>query len=55
VKVSLRSDGSLTINGLAEKLGGGGHPSAAGATMEGDLAQVTAQLVAAIEALLESG
>lgn len=53
VKISLRSDGSVAVNGLAAQLGGGGHPSAAGATVEGDLAQVTAQLVARIEALLE--
>ena len=54
VKISLRSDGSLAVNRLAEKLGGGGHTSAAGATVEGDLAQMTAQLLAEIEALLES-
>jgi phosphoesterase RecJ-like protein len=53
VKISLRSDGSLAINGLAAQLGGGGHPSAAGATVEGDLGQVTAQVVTSIEALLE--
>ncbi len=52
VKVSLRSDGSVAINGLAAQLGGGGHPSAAGATVEGDLARVTARLVADVEALL---
>jgi phosphoesterase RecJ-like protein len=52
VKVSLRSDGSVAVNGLATELGGGGHPSAAGATVKGDLAQVTAQVVAGAEALL---
>jgi len=55
VKVSLRSDGSVAVNGLAAELGGGGHPSAAGATVEGDLAQVTAQVVARVEALLLRG
>jgi phosphoesterase RecJ-like protein len=55
VKVSLRSDGSLPINGLAVELGGGGHPSAAGATVTGDLAEVTARLVADMEALLKPG
>jgi phosphoesterase RecJ-like protein len=54
VKVSLRSDGSVAVNHLATQLGGGGHPSAAGAIVDGDLAQVTAQLVANVEALLES-
>jgi phosphoesterase RecJ-like protein len=54
VKVSLRSDGSVAVNQLAAQLGGGGHPSAAGAIVDGDLAQVTAQMVANLEALLES-
>lgn len=54
VKVSLRSDGSLAVNQLAAQFDGGGHPSAAGAIVNGDLVQVTAQLVANIEALLES-
>jgi phosphoesterase RecJ-like protein len=52
VKVSLRSDGSVAVNGLAAELGGGGHPSAAGATVKGDLAQVTARVVVGAEALL---
>lgn len=53
VKVSLRSDGGVVVNDLAAQLGGGGHPSAAGATIEGDLAQVTAQVRADVEALLD--
>lgn len=55
VKVSLRSDGSLPINGLAVQMGGGGHPSAAGATVPGDLAEVTARVVADVEAMLKAG
>jgi phosphoesterase RecJ-like protein len=54
VKVSLRSDGSLPINGLAAQMGGGGHLSAAGATVPGDLAEVTAQVVADVEAMLKA-
>jgi phosphoesterase RecJ-like protein len=54
VKVSLRSDGGVAVNQLAAQLDGGGHPSAAGAIVDGDLVRVTAQLVATIEALLES-
>lgn len=54
IKVSLRSDGSVAVNQVAAQLGGGGHPSAAGATVDGDLAQVTANLVADVVALLES-
>ena len=52
VKVSLRSDGSVAVNGLATELGGGGHPSAAGAIVKGGLAQVTARVVASVETLL---
>jgi phosphoesterase RecJ-like protein len=54
VKVSLRSDGGVAVNQMAAQLDGGGHPSAAGAIVDGDLVRVTAQLVATIEALLES-
>jgi phosphoesterase RecJ-like protein len=54
VKVSLRSDGSVAVNQLAAQWGGGGHPSAAGAMLDGDLAQVTAKLVADVTTLLES-
>ncbi len=54
VKVSLRSDGSVAVNRVAAQLGGGGHTSAAGATVEGSLDQVTAQVIADVEALLES-
>lgn len=55
IKVSLRSDGSVAVNQIAAQLGGGGHPSAAGATTDGDLTQITADLVADVVALLESG
>jgi phosphoesterase RecJ-like protein len=51
--VSLRSDGSVDVNQLAAQLGGGGHPSAAGAVVDGDLAQITAKLVADVTALLD--
>lgn len=39
VKVSFRSKGRYVINGLANRFGGGGHPYAAGALMDGPLAQ----------------
>jgi len=37
VKVSLRSKGNYVVNGVARKLGGGGHPFAAGILLEGGL------------------
>lgn len=52
VKVSLRSDGSVAINQLAADLGGGGHPSAAGATVTGKLDEVLAQVVRQVQKLL---
>lgn len=52
VKVSLRSAGEVEVNDLAAEWGGGGHPTAAGATLQGDLSQVTAQVVARVEELL---
>ncbi len=45
VKVSFRSKAPYVINGLANRFGGGGHPYAAGALMDGPLSEaVTAVL-----------
>ena len=52
VKVSLRSDGSIAINQIAAEYGGGGHPSAAGATIEGEMDQVLAEVIVKVRALL---
>jgi phosphoesterase RecJ-like protein len=53
VKISLRSDGSVVINHLASQWGGGGHPSAAGARVEGDVQEVASRLVSSLEAMLD--
>ncbi len=53
IKISLRSDGSVAINDIAQALGGGGHPSAAGALVEGELEAVTAQVLAKLAPLFE--
>lgn len=55
VKISLRSDGTIAINQIAAAYGGGGHPSAAGATTSGQLEQVMAEVIGKVEALLEAG
>jgi phosphoesterase RecJ-like protein len=55
VKISLRSDGSVDINQLAVEYGGGGHPSAAGATIEGKLAKVMAEVVEKIKEQMAAG
>jgi phosphoesterase RecJ-like protein len=54
VKISLRSDGSAAINQLALAYGGGGHPSAAGAIVQGKLDQIMAELVVKATALVKS-
>ncbi len=54
IKISLRSDGSVPINQIAAAYGGGGHPSAAGATIEGKLDRVLADVLAKVNALLEA-
>lgn len=53
VKISLRSDGSIEINQLALAYGGGGHPSAAGATVTGQLDEILADVVEQAKRLLE--
>jgi bifunctional oligoribonuclease and PAP phosphatase NrnA len=52
VKISLRSDGSVAINQIAAAYSGGGHPSAAGATVEGKLEEVLAEAVEKIKKIL---
>lgn len=53
VKLSLRSRGGVSAQRVCVALGGGGHPSAAGATLHGTtMAEAEAALLAAIEAEL---
>jgi phosphoesterase RecJ-like protein len=52
VKISLRSDGSIAINDLAAEYGGGGHPSAAGATVTGQMDEVLSDVVEKVKVLL---
>ena len=49
-RVSMRSKGSLPINDVAEKMGGGGHPFAAGISTERPWADVLAELIPLLEA-----
>jgi bifunctional oligoribonuclease and PAP phosphatase NrnA len=52
VKISLRSDGTVAINQIAAAYNGGGHPSAAGATVEGKLEEVLAETVEKVKRIL---
>ncbi|NUO82536.1 bifunctional oligoribonuclease/PAP phosphatase NrnA [candidate division KSB1 bacterium] len=45
VKISFRSKGKHVINGLASRFGGGGHPFAAGAVIEGAMPDVVPMVV----------
>jgi len=51
VKISFRSKGQYVINGLANRFGGGGHPHAAGALVEGTLQDVIPRVVKEAEEL----
>ena len=39
-RINFRSKGRIVINDIAKSLGGGGHPLAAGAKIEGDIKTV---------------
>jgi phosphoesterase RecJ-like protein len=49
IKVSLRSREGVNIGKVAEQLGGGGHPQAAGAIVPGALDEVQARVLQAVE------
>jgi phosphoesterase RecJ-like protein len=52
-KVSLRSRGEADVEKVARGHGGGGHKNAAGFEAEGDLTKVRAQVVEALQGVLE--
>ena len=47
------ADGTLTVDGVAAELGGGGHPQAAGISMDGSLEETTRLVVRKMKASLE--
>src|SRR5262249_62154926 len=55
VKVSLRARSRVDVARLAERFGGGGHRLAAGAVVEGSLADVRARVLEAVRAALANG
>ncbi len=46
IKVSFRSNGSVDVNALAARFGGGGHEKASGARVEGVLEEVRREVIA---------
>jgi bifunctional oligoribonuclease and PAP phosphatase NrnA len=53
IKVSLRSQLGIDVAKVAESFGGGGHRQAAGAVVEGTIAEVKARLLAAVHLALK--
>ncbi|MGH7310868.1 MAG: DHH family phosphoesterase [Candidatus Rokuibacteriota bacterium] len=53
VKVSLRGKGDVDVSRIAATFGGGGHPNAAGCSVRGPLAQVTRDVLAAVQTALD--
>jgi phosphoesterase RecJ-like protein len=54
IKVSFRSLGNVDAAELSHQFGGGGHRKAAGASLEGSLAEVEAQVLAAARSYLRA-
>src|SRR5690348_12011635 len=54
IKVSFRSMGAVDVARLAGQFGGGGHKKAAGASLDGTLAEAEARVLAAARALLKN-
>lgn len=52
IKVSFRSVGVVDVTDLAGRFGGGGHPKAAGASLEGSMGDVQARVLAAAREVL---
>ena len=54
VKIGLRSDGTIRVDKIANSYGGGGHPSAAGATVKGELNEVMSDVIEKVKHILKS-
>ncbi len=52
-KISLRTYPPLDASEICKRLGGGGHKAAAGATVDGTLDEVKAQVLSAVKAVME--
>lgn len=55
VRISFRSDGSVDVNDVAGRFGGGGHRNAAGARLRGELAVVRESVLQALELAVNGG
>ena len=55
VRLSLRSDGTVDVNEVAGRFGGGGHKNAAGARVKGELSDVRSALLEALDRAVNGG
>jgi phosphoesterase RecJ-like protein len=55
IRASLRSDGTVDVNAVAGRFGGGGHRTAAGLRVRGKLEEVRRNLLEAIEQAVNGG
>lgn len=55
VRISFRSDGTVDVNDVAGRFGGGGHRNAAGARLRGELAVVRESVLLALEQAVNGG
>ncbi|MGH7681296.1 MAG: DHH family phosphoesterase [Candidatus Eiseniibacteriota bacterium] len=55
VRLSFRSDGTLDVNEIAGRFGGGGHRNAAGARVRGDLGSVRGAVLDALDRAVNGG
>ena len=55
VRISFRSDGSVDVNQVAGRFGGGGHKNAAGARVKGGLESVREAILSALERAVNGG
>jgi len=54
-KLSFRSDGSVDVNQVASRFGGGGHKNASGAKVRGDFAKVRGDVLEALDQAVNGG
>ena len=54
VKIGFRSKQSVDVNQIAARLGGGGHPRAAGAKIEGDIREIYDRVVGVVASCMDS-
>ena len=55
IRLSFRSDGTVDVNEVAARFGGGGHKNAAGARLKGDLRTIHDQVLEALDRAVNGG